>query len=247
MNKKKVRGFCIFILIISLCFPLILVNILDSRDLNKEISFEDNQTEEILKKHPVIENIYKLYPNYTDKIEEYVIRRIGEYDQEKQEKLTQYQSLFSKEIQKIIDHKVISHELLENFDKKHYVDYGTIYISDISYDLNQILRMWEYSYKSFQYQMEPHTKKIINLTISQEKAIHLSDDEIKTISWGMIEYLELDDIDDWSYNQYGYESNKAKLRISCELERRVGTNTITVGVTLLGVLNPNVYRTINKS
>ena len=59
--------------------------------------------------------------------------------------------------------------------------------------------------------------------------------------------LELDDIDDWVYNQYGYESNKAKLRISCEFEKRVDTNNININVTLLGVLRPLLYGGVTQN
>ena len=39
--------------------------------------------------------------------------------------------------------------------------------------------------------------------MSDAKDIVFNDEELKTISWHMIKYLELDDIDDWVYNQYG--------------------------------------------
>ena len=52
-----------FVLIISLSFPMIIVGFQDFYDINKEISLENSQTEDILKEHPVIEGIYKFYQN----------------------------------------------------------------------------------------------------------------------------------------------------------------------------------------
>lgn len=244
MNKKKLRFIGIFILILSLSFPMIIVGLQDFRDINKEMTLENSQTEDILKKHPVIESIYQLYQNIPEKSEEYVIKRIGEYSEDKQAKLKEFQSYFSEEIQQLINHKVLSQELLENFDDEYVADYGTIVTYENTYYLRQVLRMWEESFKSLDFQMDPLTHKIIDFSMSDAKDIVFNDEELKTISWHMIKYLELDDIDDWVYNQYGYESNQAKLRISCEFQKRVGTNQFHISVDLLGVLSPYTFRRI---
>lgn len=102
MNKKKLRFIGIFILILSLSFPMIIVGLQDFRDINKEMTLENSQTEDILKKHPVIESIYQLYQNIPEKSEEYVIKRIGEYSEDKQAKLKEFQSYFSEEIQQLL-------------------------------------------------------------------------------------------------------------------------------------------------
>ena len=213
MNKKKMRVIGSFVLIISLSFPMIIVGFQDFYDINKEISLENSQTEDILKEHPVIEGIYKFYQNSSTNSQEYVIKRKDEYTVKEQEKLLQLQTLFSGEIEKLMNHKILSHELLENEDEKYIADYGTLIDDENAYYLRQVLRMWQDSFKSFDYQMDPQTHKIIGFSMSQEDNLIMSDNEMKTMAWRMIEYLELDDIDDWVYNQYGYESNKAKLRI----------------------------------
>lgn len=48
MNKKKIRMFGIMVLIISLILPIGISKLLDLKEINKEISLEDNQTQEIL-------------------------------------------------------------------------------------------------------------------------------------------------------------------------------------------------------
>lgn len=50
MNKKKLRFIGIFILILSLSFPMIIVGLQDFRDINKEMTLENSQTEDIFKK-----------------------------------------------------------------------------------------------------------------------------------------------------------------------------------------------------
>ena len=247
MNKKKMRVIGSFVLIISLSFPMIIVGFQDFYDINKEISLENSQTEDILKEHPVIEGIYKFYQNSSTNSQEYVIKRKDEYTVKEQEKLLQLQTLFSGEIEKLMNHKILSHELLENEDEKYIADYGTLIDDENAYYLRQVLRMWQDSFKSFDYKMDPQTHKIIGFSMSQEDNLIMSDNEMKTMAWRMIEYLELDDIDDWVYNQYGYESNKAKLRISCEFEKRVDTNNININVTLLGVLRPLLYGGVTQN
>lgn len=55
------------------------------------------------------------------------VKRKDEYSDTKQKQLLYLQSLFSNEIQKLIDFKILSQQLLEvNNDKKYQVEYGTI-------------------------------------------------------------------------------------------------------------------------
>ena len=100
--------FGIMVLIISLILPIGISKLLDLKEINKEISLEDNQTQEILKKHPIIVNLYRHQQDYTAdaKSETYVVKRKDEYFDTKQKQLLYLQSLFSNEIQKLIDFKI---------------------------------------------------------------------------------------------------------------------------------------------
>lgn len=51
----------------------------------------------------------------------------------------------------------------------------------------------------------------------------------------MIEYLELDDVEDWSYNLYGYESQILKLRVYCESNQNYESPNLSIGARLLGL------------
>ncbi|WP_270640031.1 hypothetical protein [Longibaculum muris] len=245
MNKKKIRMFGIMVLIISLILPIGISKLLDLKEINKEISLEDNQTQEILKKHPIIVNLYRHQQDYTAdaKSETYVVKRKDEYSDTKQKQLLYLQSLFSNEIQKLIDFKILSRQLLEvNNDKKYQVEYGTIREYQNTYDLEHIFRMKPDPYKGVDYSMDADTHKITHIELRQENPFNYTDDEFKEIALQMIKYLELDDIDDWVYNQYGYESNQAKLRVSCYVDKRyTDTYNLVIEVTLLGVINSRLW------
>lgn len=249
MNKKRIRILGITTLVFSLCFPLIVGTVQDYRDINKELSLEDNQTQEILKKHPIIGNIYQIQQSgdLTDSRIEYKIRQKDEYTSSEQETLLRLQSIFTKEIQHLLEKNILNAALLEtDLNQEYQADFGTLvtYETENSYRLEQVLRMWEQSFKSIDYIMESKTNKIIGINITQQEKLSVSDEQLKKMTWAMIQYLELDDIDDWSYNQYGYESNKAKLRISCTLQKRTELYTLDIEVSLLGILNQGLYQSI---
>lgn len=249
MNKKRIRILGITTLVFSLCFPLIVGTVQDYHDINKELSLEDNQTQEILKKHPIIGNIYQIQKSgdFIDSRIEYKIRQKDEYTSSEQETLLRLQSIFTKEIQHLLKKNILNATLLEtDLNQEYQADFGTLvtYETENFYRLEQVLRMWEQSFKSIDYIMESKTNKIIGINITQQEKISVSDEQLKKMTWAMIQYLELDDIDDWSYNQYGYESNKAKLRISCTLQKRTEMYTLDIEVSLLGILNQGLYQSI---
>ena len=90
------------------------------------------------------------------KSETYVVKRKDEYSDTKQKQLLYLQSLFSNEIQKLIDFKILSQQLLEvNNDKKYQVEYGTIREYQNTYDLEHIFRMKPDPYKGDVYKRQP--------------------------------------------------------------------------------------------
>lgn len=247
MNKRRIRMLCISLLALSLCFPIIISQIQDYYDIHKISTLEDNQTQDILKNHPIIGKIYEQFQrkDSTSNRHEYVIRSKDDYSAKEQEKIVHLQSLFSKEIQKLIDLNILSTTLLETDPSQPYqADYGRLvtYDSEDFCSLEQILRMDEERYKTINYEFESETGKIISVTIRQQELISMTDEQLKDIAMNMIKYLELDDIDDWTYNQYGYESNKAKLRISCTMQSRFYRNELSIQVSLLGILHDYLYQ-----
>lgn len=50
----------------------------------------------------------------------------------------------------------------------------------------------------------------------------------------MIEYLGLNEIDDWVYNEYGYESYQVKLQVTCEISEYTYYNDLNIRVAMLG-------------
>lgn len=247
MNKRRIRMICIVLLAFSLCFPMMISQIQDYYDIHKISTLDDNQTQDILKNHPIIGKIYEQFQrkDITSKRHEYVIRSKDDYSAKEQEKIVHLQSLFSKEIQELIDLNILSTTLLETDPSQPYqADYGRFitYDSEDFCSLEQILRMDDERYKSIDYDFESVTGKITSVSIRQQEFLSMTDEQLKDIAMNMIKYLELDDIDDWTYNQYGYESNKAKLRISCTMQSRFYRNELSIQVSLLGILHDYLYQ-----
>ena len=79
------------------------------------------------------------------------------------------------------------------------------------------------------------SKKITALDISNEAVELLNQEDCKEIMRSMIQYLGLEDIEDWSYTDNGYESYIAKLQVYCEI-RYYGNGypTLEIGIIPLG-------------
>lgn len=240
MIKKRILG--IFIIIFTLCIPLIVISLQDYYAFNQVISIADNQTQEVLKSHPVISRIYQQVYEYNKDKEEsnYVIRQKDEYTEEQQTQLELIQSLYTREIQKLVNKDIIDKEMLEISDQNEVqIDFGSIVDSQNIYGLNQVYRMLSEDDKSMHYLMDSKTNKIIDIKLTQQKKFTITKQELKARAWLMIEYLELDDIEDWVYNQDGYESNIAKIRVSCSFEKYLDYYNYSVNVSVLGLFSPS--------
>lgn len=239
-SKIRILGTCA--LIFSLTLPLFVIWIQDYYAFNQKITIDDTQTQEILENHPIISRLYQINTlSYSDDTtESYVIKLKETYTSSQQQLINQLQSYFNEQVQALIDAQVLNNELLEkNDDEAYTVDFGTLnQISgdnDYIYSLDQVYRMSDNNYKEIIYSMEPETHKIYEITLNQSDAIEYEEEDLKDMAWNMICYLELDDIDDWNYNQYGYESNVAKLRVSCTMSRYSDQDSLYINVVLLGV------------
>lgn len=240
MNNMRKRILGIFVIVISLCIPIITFQIQDYYTFHKEIPLDTTETQKILNEHPIIAYIYQNYYSLDDgEYQEYIVKEKETYSSQEQKVLNQILGNYTEEIKKLLSYQVLNNDLLEITQQYDYeVDFGTITNQTNQdggyYILNQIFRMLTNNDKSIRFYMESHTHKITNIYIHQDQVVEYSQEDLKDISWHMIEYLELDDIDDWNYNQNGYESNKAKLRVSCQSEIKYNYQEITIETILLG-------------
>lgn len=246
MNDTKKRILGIIIIAVSLCIPIITFRIQDYYTFHKEVALDTSETQKILNDHPIIAYIYQNY--YTtgqNEYQEYIVKEIETYSLQEQKVLNQILENYTQEIKKLLNYQVLNNDLLEITQQQDYkVDFGTITNQTNQdggyYLLNQIFRMLTNNDKSIQFCMESHTHKITDIYIKQDHIIDYNQDQLKSLAWSMIEYLELDDIGDWNYNQNGYESYKAKLRISCQSDMIYNTQEIEIRTSLLGTQDSNM-------
>lgn len=222
MNKIKMRILGSIIIIICLCLPKICIAVEDYYDFHQVTSI-DGDLQDIIEKHPLISNIYQYaYTSEQSEIEDYSVKKIQSYSKEEQETIKNMQSIYGQEIQELIDREILSTEILENDNQPYQVTFGTltheIKNNNQRYILNQIYRINTDNDKIIDFTMDQQTHKIIDFSIRQKKPNNLSQEEIKNLLWLMLDYLELDDIGDWSFLQNSYESYKAKLRITYQNE-----------------------------
>lgn len=218
----------------------------------KVIDIDGGKTQIILEKHPIISYLYQYdyILNYdSDGIEQdvYGIKKYDIYSKDQQKELKTIQQIYSQEIQKLIDYNILSYSLLEYDSQKDYqVDFGTITKNKKKnieqYDLEQIYRLNTQHDKTIDFHMDGKTHKIVYIAVRQSHIEDINQDKIKRILWGMIQYLELDDIDDWNYNQNGYESYQSKLRISFENSVIDGQQTYLIKASILySIFQKQVY------
>lgn len=237
MNKKRILG--IIIIVLALSMPVFVNSMQDYYIFNRLVPLKNNQTQEILKTHPVISQIYQQV--YENPIEEnyYVVKEKESYAVEQQEFITKMQTIYANEIQKLVDYEILSYEILEvSKIEPSQIDFGTITKRQSNTILYQVYRMSRQDDKSISYQMDNETNKIIDIFLQQKQQLSFTKQQLQQLAWQMITYLELDDIEDWTYNQDGYESNIAKLRISCTIEKYIDNYTFHIGVNVLGLYAP---------
>ena len=88
-------------------------------------------------------------------------------------------------------------------------------------------------YKELSFIMNLKTQKIISVSLWDDQYQALSKKDIQKITWGIIQYLELNDIDDWYYNQNGYESQSVNLRVHNE-QNEYESPGMSIQVNLIG-------------
>lgn len=242
MKKIKIRIIGIITIVIILVMPLVVFTIQDYQNIDKQIAWQNSSLDkELMEKYPIINDIYNEYleaDNLNDNYEQYVIKNKDNYSKEKQLKLEEFKKLFEQEVNSLLQKEVISYELLELDENLFQVDFGTIIDQSINnqgkYILDQIYRFNTDNDNAVNFTMNANSKKITYLSISNHLLTKLTKTDLKKMAWQMIEYLELDKIDDWVYTDFGYESYQAKLRIICDLSEFSGNYNLYISAIMLG-------------
>ena len=232
--KKRILYICLIVLCLSL--PFLVIYVSDYYTFHQQGSIENQALSQIAQSHPIIEELYQSYFGYaaedSSQEETYVIREKDSYTASQQEEIEKYQKIFTQEIKKLVQYHILSESILEIDDINQYqVDFGTFNISQEGV-LVQTFRMGE-DYKELSFIMNLKTQKIISVSLWDDQYQALSKKDIQTMTWGMIQYLELNDIDDWYYNQNGYESQSVNLRVHYE-QNEYESPGMSIQVNLIG-------------
>lgn len=234
MKKYKIKIICFLIISLSLAMPYIVVYSIDYYDFSHMKTIETTNLKKIIENHPIVQAVYNDYysNDYNEDSPQYVVKNKELYSQSVQKRITELQNIFSREIEKLMQYKVIDQDILETSQNQYPITFGTIYDQKNPY-LDQLLRM-DKDYKNISFSCEKDTEKIDSIMVVDANGKNYTEKQCQNMAWHMIEYLELDDIEDWSYNQYGYESQILKIRVYCQNDQEPESMQLSIGVQLLG-------------
>lgn len=227
------------IFILSFLLPILVFTLQDWHDIQKEYHFDQIYiSSDIAKEYPVISEIYASFYTQGESTEtenQYLIN-FSSAAPEDQETYADIKLLYEQEIRSLIDKSVITNQLVNNDKNAYTIDFGSLLLRNRHlYNLSQIFSMEENKVVSTSFDLLKESKKITALDISNEAVELLNQEDCKEIMRSMIQYLGLEDIEDWSYTDNGYESYIAKLQVYCEI-RHYGNGypTLEIGIIPLG-------------
>lgn len=237
--KRKTYILLPILFILSFLLPLLVFTLQDWHDIQKDYHFDQIYiSSDIAKKYPVISEIYASFYTQGESAEsdnQYLID-YSSAPLEDQETYADIKSLYEQEISKLIDKSIITNPLVNNDGNAYIIDFGILTLRNRHlYNLSQIFSMEGNKVVSTSFDLLKESKKIIALDISNEAVALLTKDDSKEMMRSMIQYLGLEEIEDWSYTDNGYESYIAKLQVYCEI-RHYGNGypTLEIGVIPLG-------------
>ena len=242
MQKIKIRTMAVMAIVVILMIPLAIFTINDHQNIDKQIAWQNTSLDKaLMDKYPLLNSIYnELFADYdANNYEQYIIKNKDNYSSEKQLKIEEIQKLFEQEVNLLLQKQVIDRSLLELSPNEPFqVNFGTIYDRKIdehgTYNLEQIYRYNTDNDNSVTFSINAQGKKITNLSIANHLLSKLSQADLKKMTWQMIEYLGLEEIDDWSYTDFGYESYLAKLQVVSDLSEYSGSYYLNISVRILG-------------
>ena len=129
MKKYKIKIICFLIISLSLAMPYIVVYSIDYYDFSHMKTIETTNLKKIIENHPIVQAIYNDYysNDYNEDSPQYVVKNKELYSQSVQKRITELQNIFSREIEKLMQYKVIDQDILETSHTQDPITCGTIY------------------------------------------------------------------------------------------------------------------------
>lgn len=220
----KTKIICLLVVLFTVLCPLITFEIQDYIDQNRNYAMPDTSIDDtLLKNHPVISSVYHEF--YSSDPSDYFIydyTDISVYDPNVQKKLMDMKKMYETELNTLLDFKVIQPAYLHQNDSHFTLDFGSLYTrfdkGQNAFTLSQIYRIHNQGSESADFVFLKDVQKISKLSIYGTLSVK-SLDELKEIAWAYIQYLGLNDLDDWQFGTYGFESYAAKIQVYCDLSQ----------------------------
>lgn len=218
----KTKIICLLVVLFTILCPLMMFEIQDYIDQSRSYAMPDTSIDDtLLKNHPVISSVYhEFYSSDPSNYFIYDYTDISVYDSDVQKKLIDMKKIYETEMNTLLDFKVIQPTYLHQNNDHFTLDFGSLYTSfdkgQNAFALSQIYRIHNQGSESADFVLLKDVKKISKLSFYGTLPVK-SLDELKDIVWAYIQYLGLDDLDDWQFGTYGFESYAAKIQIYCEM------------------------------
>ena len=134
---------------------------------------------------------------------------------------------------------ILAPKYLNQQTDEYNIRFGTLHqsLSTIQgyYTLNQIFSIAEDKVISNETTILMNSKKLLRLSVTNDQVKQLTKKQQIKIAKKLIHYYELENINDWTENEFGYESYQAKLQIYCDMISYDDSNpTLMMGIVPLG-------------
>ena len=248
MNRKTYLILGV-ILLLTVMFPWCLFQLQDHFTLNRSYAMQDTtSSHDLMEAYPIIAEIYA---DFYDDVSSnnrgglYQLSELDSYDEQAQKEIKDRISTMEQAITDMLTANVLTPVILNQSSSQYEIRFGTLTaFSSISKScsLEQTFSIDGDHVRSSEFNYVTNSHKIIKARICNEAISGISEKQQKEMAKAMISYLGLEDIDDWTATDYGYESYQAKLQINCDvIQYGIGYACLEISVSPLGQ-----YRQINN-
>ena len=241
MMKHK-SMLCMIVLLLTFLLPWLVFQVMDRIDQSEFHTSEKLITDHgLMDTYPIISDIYANYYNEFTQNEDvvYDYTDLSIYQQPQQDRLQKIKALLEQELSTWMKQGILAPKYLNQQTDEYNIQFGTFHqsLSTIQgyYTLNQIFSIAEDKVISNETTILMNSKKLLRLSVTNDQVKQLTKKQQIKIAKKLIHYYELENINDWTENEFGYESYQAKLQIYCDMISYDESNpTLMMGIVPLG-------------
>lgn len=245
----KIKIICLLVVVLTIVCPLMMFHVQDYMDQSRIYDMLDTSIDDLLlKKHPIISSVYQeFYSSTQHDYFTYDYTDISIYDQDEQGKLKDMKKIYEDEINTLLKFQVLESADLQQSNPHFTLNFGSLNTrfdkKQNAYPLSQIYEIRKDGSNSINFVLLKDVHKITKLSIYRAMTPKTTE-ELKDIAWSYIKYLGLDDLDDWQYTSYGYESYAAKIQVYCDISQINDSQyVLNIGICPIGQ-HSKIFNTI---